>query len=63
MSESDLVYHSLSPKGSMSRQGSIFYDALEPLASLMINGEQDELGKLVSKKKEQSLTSITHYIP
>ena len=31
----------------MSRQGSIFYDAPEPLGALAISEEKDELGKMV----------------
>jgi hypothetical protein len=50
MGESENIYQSISSTRSMSRHDSIFYDALEPLATFILNEDKDEIGKLVNKK-------------
>jgi hypothetical protein len=42
--DSENIYQSISSTGTMSRQGSIFYDASEALG---INDEKDDMGKVV----------------
>ncbi|CAF4010966.1 unnamed protein product [Rotaria magnacalcarata] len=50
--DGDIVYHSLSPSASMSRQGSVFYDALDVHSALIANSGKDEFGK--SSESESS---------
>jgi len=37
----------------MSRHDSIFYDAPEPLGTLIINEDKDDIGKMVERKKNK----------
>ncbi|CAF0930504.1 unnamed protein product [Rotaria sp. Silwood1] len=58
--DNDNIYHSLSPKTSISRHGSIFYDALEAHSVLMLNDEKDELGKLSESDSSSSGEDENH---
>ncbi|CAF4609861.1 unnamed protein product, partial [Rotaria sp. Silwood2] len=54
------IYHSISPKASMSRHGSIFYDALEAHSVLMLNNDKDELAKLSESESSSSDEDESH---
>ncbi|UJR28181.1 hypothetical protein I4U23_009433 [Adineta vaga] len=46
MSEGEYGYNSISSRATLSREGSIFYDAPEALNSISLDGNKDEMGKL-----------------
>ncbi|CAF3523770.1 unnamed protein product [Rotaria sordida] len=60
MRDNDNIYHSMSPTTPVSRQGSIFYDALEAHSALMLNDDKDELGKLSDSESLSSGEDESH---
>ncbi|CAF3326323.1 unnamed protein product [Rotaria socialis] len=58
--DGDIVYHSLSPSGSMSRQGSVFYDALDVHSALIAHGGKDGFGKLSESESSSDGEDESH---